>query len=95
MMTRLIPRVFYSRMDDGLDLFVDCLGFKVLHRDEHLAVVERDVAKAYLAKGAEFAAKDRPEIAIETHAIEDLHAETCSRRPELRHPDGKVIETRP
>jgi hypothetical protein len=66
MMTRLIPKIFYSRMADGLDLFVACLGFTVLYQDEKLAVIERDGAKAYLVEAAEFAARDRPEITIET-----------------------------
>ena len=26
MMTRLIPKIFYARMNDGLDLFVSCLS---------------------------------------------------------------------
>ena len=92
MLTRLIPNIFYASMQDGLDLFVDGLGFKLLHRDDKLTVVERDVAKAYLVEDAEFAAKDRPEIGIETDTIEDLHAEISSRRPELLHPNGKVIK---
>ena len=79
-------------MQDGLDLFVGGLGFKLLHRDDTLAVVERDVAKAYLVEDAEFAAKDRPEIGIETDAIEDLHVEVSSRRPELLHPNGRLIQ---
>jgi hypothetical protein len=95
MMTRLIPKVFYASMQDGLDLFVDGLGFKLLHRDDKLAVVERDVAKAYLVEDAEFAAKDRPEIAIETDAIEDLYADISSREPGLLHFNGKVIEHKP
>lgn len=95
MLTRLIPNIFYANMQDGLDLFVEGLGFKLLHRDGKLAVVERDVAKAYLVEDAEFAAKDRPEIAIETDAIEDLHAEVSSRRPELLHPNGRVIARKP
>src|ERR1700689_3151544 len=37
MMTRLIPNIFYSSLSDGLDLFVTCLGFKVLHQDATLA----------------------------------------------------------
>ena len=32
MMTRLIPKIFYSRMADGLDLFVMALGFKLSTR---------------------------------------------------------------
>ena len=33
MMTRLIPKIFFNRMSEGLDLFVDCLGFKILHQN--------------------------------------------------------------
>jgi len=33
MMTRLIPKVFFNQMSEGLDLFVDCLGFKIVHQD--------------------------------------------------------------
>ena len=32
-MQRLIPKVFCEKMDDGLDLFVNALGFKIMHRD--------------------------------------------------------------
>ena len=59
-MTRLIPKVFFNHLGEGLDLFVDCLGFKVLHQDESLAVVARDGAKAHVVESPEFAAKDRP-----------------------------------
>ncbi len=33
MMTRHIPKVFFGRMSEGPDLFVDCLGFKILHQN--------------------------------------------------------------
>jgi len=95
MMTRLIPKVFFNHMSEGLDLFVGCLGFRVLHQDEDLAVVARDGAKAYVVQSPEFAAKDRPEIAIETDAIEELYAEITARRPEMLHPNGKVIQKKP
>ena len=95
MLTRLIPSIFYASMQDGLDLFVEGMAFKLLHRDGKLAVVERDSAKAYLVEDAEFAAKNRPEIAIETDTIEDLYAELSLRSPELLHPNGKVIERKP
>jgi hypothetical protein len=95
MITRLIPKVFFSHMSEGLDLFVGCLGFKVLHQDESLAVVARDGAKAYVVESPEFAAKDRPEIALETDSIEALHAEIAARRPEMLHPNSKVIEKKP
>ena len=65
-MLRLIPKIFFNHMDEGLDLFVNGLGFTVLHQDATLAVVGRDGAKAYVMESPEYAAKDRPEIAIET-----------------------------
>jgi hypothetical protein len=95
MITRLIPKVFFNHMSEGLDLFVGCLGFKVLHQDESLAVVARDGAKAYVVESPEFAAKDRPEIALETDSIEALHAEIAARRPEMLHPNSKVVERKP
>ena len=95
MIQRLIPKIFYSRMEDGLDLFVDCLGFQVLHRDGDLAVVERDGAKAYVMESEEYAAKDRPEIALETDTIEELYQEISAKRPEMLHPNLKVVTRRP
>lgn len=69
MMIRVVPKVFFNHMSEGLDLFVGCLGFSVLHQDASLAVVARDDAKAYVVESPEYAAKDRPEIAIETDEI--------------------------
>jgi hypothetical protein len=95
MMTRLIPKVFYDTLAEGLDLFVKGLGFKVLYQDNDLAVVERDVAKAYIVASPEFAAKDRPEISIETDDIQSLYAEISKRRPELLHPNSKTVQKKP
>lgn len=33
MFKNLIPKIFYDRLQDGLDFFVDGLGFEVLHHD--------------------------------------------------------------
>jgi hypothetical protein len=95
MIQRLIPQIFYNALDDGLDLFVDCLGFRVLYREDSLAVVERDGAKAYLVESAEFAAKDRPELTIETDTIEELYQEILVKRPEMLHPNLRTISRRP
>ena len=95
MMTQLIPKVFFNEMSEGLDLFVDALGFSVLHQDETLAVVARDGAKAYVVESAEYAAKDRPELAIETDTIHELHEEISRKRPELLHPNLKHVVKRP
>lgn len=95
MMLRLIPKVFYDTLEQGLDLFVNCLGFEVRYRDEDLAVVERDGAKAYVVASPEYAAKDRPEIAIETDNIHALYDEIKARRPEMLHPNGNVVQKKP
>lgn len=95
MLQRLIPKVFYDHLDEGFDFFVDGLGFEVLHQDDGLAVLERDGAKLYLVASPEFAAKDRPELAIETDAIGVLHVEIRSRRPDLLHPNGDTVTRKP
>jgi hypothetical protein len=86
MLTALIPKVFYEDVAVGLDLFVEAIGMDVLHRDEDLVVAARDGAKVYLVQDAEFAAKDRPEIAIETDDIETVFANITARRRDLLHP---------
>lgn len=91
----LIPKIFYAQMEDGLDLFVKCMGFKILHQDPTLAVIARDGAKAYLVQDAEFAAKDRPEITIETDTIDQLYEEISSAYPHMLHPNAKTIEAKP
>lgn len=95
MLIRLIPKIFFDRMDEGLDLFVNCLRFEILYRDSSLAVVGRDGAKAYVVESAEYAAKDRPEIAIETDDIDEIHKDISTRRPEILHPNLPRVTRRP
>jgi hypothetical protein len=95
MLHNLIPKIFYADRAVGLDLFVGALRFELVHQDDTLAIVERDGAKAYLVQDAEFAAKDRPELAIETDTIDELHADLAARRPDLLHPNGREVTRRP
>ncbi|HEV8441902.1 MAG TPA: hypothetical protein VGQ27_00430 [Steroidobacteraceae bacterium] len=95
MFNKLIPKIFFDRLEQGLDLFVTGLAFKVLYRDDDMAVVERDGAKAYLVQSPEFAAKDRPELAIETDQVDAIYQEISSRVPHLLHPNSKAVTLRP
>jgi hypothetical protein len=95
MFTNLIPKIFYDRMDQGLALFVDGLGFELKHRDAELAVVARDGAKAHIVQSPEYAAKDRPELSIETDHIEQIYREISIRTPKLLHPNGKTVTLKP
>ena len=95
MITRLIPKIFFDKLSDGLDLFVNCMGFKVLHNDGELAVVERDGAKAYVVESPEYAALDRPEIALETDNINELYDEISRAHPEMLHPNSRRVVKKP
>lgn len=95
MLLRLIPKVFYADINVGLDFFVRCLGFEVLHRDPSITVLGRDGAKVYLMENAELAALDRPELAIETDDIAAIHQEIEARAPECLHPNSKTVQLRP
>jgi hypothetical protein len=95
MFKNLIPKIFFDRLHDGLSLFVDGLGFQVLYQDDDMAVVARDGAKAYLVQSPEFAAKDRPELAIETDDIDAIFNDISTRVPQLLHPNSKAVTLRP
>ncbi|HMB57774.1 MAG TPA: hypothetical protein VKM35_11265 [Arenimonas sp.] len=95
MFKNLIPKIFYEHMDDGLDLFVDGLGFEILYQDDDLAVVARDGAKAYIVQSPEYAAKDRPELSIETDVIDGIFQDISTRVPHLLHPNGKTVSLKP
>jgi hypothetical protein len=93
-LNNVIPKVFYEDVEVGIDLFVDGIGMEILHRDDDLVVAARDGAKVYLVEDSEFAAKDRPELSIETDDIEAIHAEITSRRPDLLHPNLPEVTLR-
>jgi hypothetical protein len=95
MLTTLIPKVFYADLEIGLDLFVDGIGMEILHRDGDLVVAGRDRIKVYLVENEEYAAKDRPELGIETDDIEAVYADIAARRPDLLHPNLRRVTTRP
>jgi len=91
----LIPKVFYADIAVGLDLFVDGIGMEILYRDDDLVVLSKDRAKLYLVQDAEYAAKDRPELSIETDEIDAIHADIRARRPDLLHPSLSQVRRQP
>lgn len=96
----LIPNIFYSDIAVGLKLFVDCLGFEITYNDldspEHsFCVIERNNLKAYLVQSAEYAAKDRPELRMETNNIREVYERVKSGFPELLHPNLNEVKLQP
>lgn len=45
MFKNLIPTIFNDRLQDGIEFFVDGLGFEVLYQDADMAVISPDGAK--------------------------------------------------
>lgn len=94
---RVIPKIFYSDIRDGLALFVDTLGFAVSYHEPSppFYVIKRDNATLILIEEDEMAKKDRPEIRIATDDIEGLYAEVKERGARFLHPNLPVIRTQP
>ena len=91
-----MPKVFFDHLSEGLGLFVHSYRVPVLHQEDALAVVARDAAKAYIVARPAYAAKDRPEITIETDTIS--RAVATKRLQSKRGPDlrpGRAVEFRP
>jgi len=95
MFNNIIPKIFYDQLQDGLEFFVEGLAFEVLYQDATMAVIARDGAKAYLVQSPEYAAKDRPELAIETDDITTIFREMSTRAPQLLHPNSSKVSLKP
>jgi hypothetical protein len=95
MFKNLVPKIFYGQLRDGLEFFVDGLGFSVLYQDPGMAVVARDNAKAILVENAACAALDRPELGIDTDDIDAVFAELSVRAPQWLHPNSRTVTPKP
>src|SRR4249919_1262402 len=93
--TKLSPNIFYTEINVGLKLFVQCLEFRItyddLNGDEPFCVIEKDGLGIHLIQSKEFAEKDRPELRLETDNIEEVYDSVKKRFPELLHPNSKII----
>lgn len=95
MFKNLIPKIFYDHLHEGLEFFVGGLGFEVLYQDAEMAVIARDGAKAYIVQSPECAAKDRPELGIDTDDVDAIFDEMRTRAPELLHPNARTVSLKP
>ena len=97
--TKLIPNIFYSDIQVGLNLFVECLeftiGFDDLKSDEPSCIAEKDSLAIFIIQSKEFAEKDRPELRLQTTNIEEVYTKVKSRFPELLHPNSNKITLQP
>src|SRR6185369_10077430 len=97
--TKLVPNVFYTDINVGLKLFVDCLEFSIgydeLKSENPFCVVNKETITLLLFQNKEFAEKDRPEMRLVTDNIQEAYKKISATHPELLHPNLKVPTLRP
>ncbi|MDR6562012.1 MULTISPECIES: hypothetical protein [unclassified Arcicella] len=96
---KLVPNIFYVDINDGLTLFVDCLGFTISHNEiksfNPFCVLEKDGLRINLFENAELAKEHNPEFRLVTKNIEEVYEKVSKSHPEFLHPNLKVITLRP
>lgn len=97
--TKLVPNVFYENIQDGLNLFVDCLEFSIgyddLKSENPCCVVQKDALSIFLFQNKEYANKDRPEMRLHTDNIEEVFAKVSQTHSQFLHPNLNAVTLRP
>ena len=96
---KLVPNIFYVDINDGLTLFVDCLGFTVGYNEiksiNPFCVLEKDGLRINLFQDAALAKEHNPEFRLVTKNIEEVYEKVSKSHPQFLHPNLKVITLRP
>jgi len=94
---KVIPKIFYSNIKDGLDLFIEVLGFEVKYSEPEpvFYIIDRDGVTISLVEDDEYAQKDRPEIRIATDDIDTLYNELAAKEIKLFHPNLSRVKLQP
>ena len=83
--TKLIPNVFYTDINHGLKLFVDCLGFAVTHNEiasaQPFCVVEKDGLRINIFENETLAKEHSPEFRLVTNNIDEVYKKISSSHP--------------
>ncbi len=97
--TKLVPNVFYENIQDGLNLFVDCLEFSIgyddLKSENPCCVVQKDALSIFLFQNKEYANKNRPEMRLHTDNIEEVFAKVSQTHSQFLHPNLNAVTLRP
>jgi len=96
---KLVPNIFYNNINDGVKLFVDCLGFTITYKEIHthqpFCVVEKDGLRINLFENAALAKEHNPEFRLVTKNIEAVYEKVSLSHPEFLHPNLSKITLRP
>ncbi|SDF60171.1 VOC family protein [Chitinophaga filiformis] len=97
--TTLVPNIFYPDIKDGLRLFVDCLQFKISHKElqspKPFCVLKKEGLRINLFQDAALAQEHHPEFRLVTLNIEEVYNKVSTSHPEYLHPSLKTITLRP
>ncbi|MDN3583485.1 hypothetical protein [Mucilaginibacter flavus] len=97
--SKLVPSIFYTDIQLGIKLFVECLEFSIAHNELNSAcpfcVVDKDGLSIMLFENKEYAEKEHPEYRLVTANIEEVYEKVAAKFPELLHPNLSKIELRP
>ncbi|MGF7079774.1 hypothetical protein [Mucilaginibacter sp. UYCu711] len=96
-LNKVIPKIFYSDINHGLELFIDVLGFTIKYKEDQpgFYIVARDGVTLFLVEDDEFAKKDRPEIRIDTDDIDALYQELIAKPKQLFHSNLATVKLQP
>lgn len=96
---KLVPNIFYTDINDGLKLFVDCLEFSIEHDEinssQPFCVLGKNGLHLNLFENTELAKEHSPEFRLVTKNIEEVYTKVSNSHPEFLHPNLKVITLRP
>ncbi len=96
---KLVPNIFYVDINDGLKMFVDCLGFEIGHDERNSAqpfcVVEKDGLRINLFQDSVQAKEHNPEFRLVTKNIAEVYEKVSKSHPEFLHPNLNKITLRP
>lgn len=97
--SKLVPNVYYRDINDGLKLFVDCLGFSIGHQElqskDPFCVLEREKLQMYLFQDEKLAMEHNPEFRLVTDRINEVYQQISSAFPEFLHPNLSKVTLRP
>ena len=96
---QLVPNVYYKNINDGLTMFVDCMGFTIGHNEikteQPFCVLNKDGLSIYLFQHAKLAAEHNPEFRFVTNNIEAVYEKVSASHPQFLHPNLKEVTLRP
>ncbi|MBW8687239.1 hypothetical protein [Chitinophaga rhizophila] len=94
--TTLVPNIFYPDINDGLILFVECLHFKISHKemlsDKLFCVLKQGGITVNLFQDEVLADQHHPEFRLITTDIEKVYLEICGSHSHLLHHIQNKIE---